>query len=331
METSGDNVLQAEEIRAWFDRMAPRLLMGLEVRVDGKPAAFRIVERRPMPPLEGLHLYETNGAFDTWWTFESSQPFGPGMHTIEVHDNNFTGEISESLMWLPQPLGTTFRTYAWEPLPPGSRQEKRGTEVVMFCRGMRIYFEFAPWVYEALAQRRAIPTATADVARGMRATAEQALARLGRTSAATATATVAATATAQPGALSSSPVAPTAMAQRSAERPGQQAQRETGALLSLRDRAFPIAILLALLWGAMHALAPGHGKSMVAAYLLGSDGKVRDALWLGFSVTISHVGSIFIAFVAVFGFVRLIGINRDTASGLVQFGLQLVAGLLVVA
>ena len=39
-----------------------------------------------MPPLDDLHLHQTNGAFDTWWTFESAQEFPPGMHTIEVHD-----------------------------------------------------------------------------------------------------------------------------------------------------------------------------------------------------------------------------------------------------
>src|SRR5262249_30082401 len=42
-----------------------------------------------------------------------------------------------------------------------------------------------------------------------------------------------------------------------------------------------LALALALFWGSAHALTPGHGKSIVAAYLVGSRGRARDALALG--------------------------------------------------
>ncbi|HXG18283.1 MAG TPA: hypothetical protein VNN62_04320 [Methylomirabilota bacterium] len=48
------------------------------------------------------------------------------------------------------------------------------------------------------------------------------------------------------------------------------------------------ALLAAIGLGAFHALEPGHGKTMVAAYLVGSHGAVWHAFILGLAVTISH-------------------------------------------
>jgi len=42
-----------------------------------------------------------------------------------------------------------------------------------------------------------------------------------------------------------------------------------------------VAIGIAMFWGALHALSPGHGKSIVAAYLVGSRGTARHAAFLG--------------------------------------------------
>ncbi|NIQ98744.1 MAG: High-affinity nickel-transporter, partial [Gemmatimonadales bacterium] len=44
--------------------------------------------------------------------------------------------------------------------------------------------------------------------------------------------------------------------------------------------------------GALHALEPGHGKTVVGAYLVGSRGRVRDAVLLGLVVTLTHSGSV---------------------------------------
>jgi ABC-type nickel/cobalt efflux system permease component RcnA len=46
--------------------------------------------------------------------------------------------------------------------------------------------------------------------------------------------------------------------------------------------------------GAMHALSPGHGKTIVAAYLVGSRGTVRHAMFLGSTVTLTHTASVFL-------------------------------------
>ena len=46
----------------------------------------------------------------------------------------------------------------------------------------------------------------------------------------------------------------------------------------------PTAIAL----GALHALEPGHAKTLTAAYLIGVKGTRRDAILLGLSVTATH-------------------------------------------
>jgi ABC-type nickel/cobalt efflux system permease component RcnA len=52
-------------------------------------------------------------------------------------------------------------------------------------------------------------------------------------------------------------------------------------------------LLAALAWGAMHALSPGHGKTMVAAYLVGTRGRARHAVALGATVTVTHTIGVF--------------------------------------
>jgi nickel/cobalt exporter len=54
-----------------------------------------------------------------------------------------------------------------------------------------------------------------------------------------------------------------------------------------------LSLLVAMFWGAAHALSPGHGKSIVAAYLVGSRGTARHAVFLGLTVTVTHTIGVF--------------------------------------
>ncbi len=68
-------------------------------------------------------------------------------------------------------------------------------------------------------------------------------------------------------------------------------------LMATRQFSFSIALLSALIaagLGALHALEPGHGKTIVAAYLVGSRGTGRHALLLGLMVTISHTAGVYL-------------------------------------
>ena len=55
-----------------------------------------------------------------------------------------------------------------------------------------------------------------------------------------------------------------------------------------------VLLLTAFAWGALHALSPGHGKAMVAAYLVGARGTARHAVALGATVTIAHTAGVFL-------------------------------------
>jgi nickel/cobalt transporter (NicO) family protein len=54
-----------------------------------------------------------------------------------------------------------------------------------------------------------------------------------------------------------------------------------------------LSLLIAAFWGAAHALTPGHGKALVAAYLVGTRGTPRHAFMLGGTVTLAHTAGVF--------------------------------------
>ena len=62
-----------------------------------------------------------------------------------------------------------------------------------------------------------------------------------------------------------------------------------------------ILLLTAFAWGALHALSPGHGKAMVAAYLVGTRGTARHAVALGATVTVTHTAGVFLLGVVALG------------------------------
>lgn len=62
-----------------------------------------------------------------------------------------------------------------------------------------------------------------------------------------------------------------------------------------------IGMLAAFAMGAVHALSPGHGKTIVAAYLVGTRGTVKHAAFLGLMVTFTHTITVFfLGFVTLF-------------------------------
>jgi nickel/cobalt exporter len=87
----------------------------------------------------------------------------------------------------------------------------------------------------------------------------------------------------------------------------QASDRSGGAfaeLITTDARTVPILVLslfAAFAFGAAHALTPGHGKTIVGAYLVGSKGTPRHALALGATVTVTHTASVFaLGFITLF-------------------------------
>jgi ABC-type nickel/cobalt efflux system permease component RcnA len=54
-----------------------------------------------------------------------------------------------------------------------------------------------------------------------------------------------------------------------------------------------LGLLIAAALGSVHALSPGHGKTVVGAYLVGTRGTARHAAFLGLTVTITHTIGVF--------------------------------------
>jgi nickel/cobalt transporter (NicO) family protein len=107
-------------------------------------------------------------------------------------------------------------------------------------------------------------------------------------------------------------------------------EREEDGFAGLFERAsagegvLVLLLLAAFGWGALHALSPGHGKAMVAAYLVGTRGRPRHAVILGATVTVAHTIGVF-----ALGLVTLALSQYVLPEDLYPW-LNLVAGVLVV-
>jgi nickel/cobalt transporter (NicO) family protein len=88
--------------------------------------------------------------------------------------------------------------------------------------------------------------------------------------------------------------------------------------------AMTIALGAAALLGAFHALTPGHGKTLAAAYLIGERATVKHAITLGLSTTVTHTASVLLLGAMSLGFASFIN-----ASELLR-ALRIGSGLLIV-
>jgi ABC-type nickel/cobalt efflux system permease component RcnA len=85
------------------------------------------------------------------------------------------------------------------------------------------------------------------------------------------------------------------------------------------------SLAAAVFWGAAHALSPGHGKTIITAYLVGQRGTPRHAALLGLIVTATHTAGVF-----ALGLVTLL-LSRFIVPERLYPWLNLASGVLVVA
>lgn len=104
---------------------------------------------------------------------------------------------------------------------------------------------------------------------------------------------------------------------------GQTGDHSLLHLLLDTRKGLAVLLLLAAGFGAAHALTPGHGKTLVAAYLVGQRGTMGHALVLGLVTTMTHTGGVIIVAVV------LALLNADANAAGLQATLGLVGGLLV--
>jgi ABC-type nickel/cobalt efflux system permease component RcnA len=99
-------------------------------------------------------------------------------------------------------------------------------------------------------------------------------------------------------------------------------------LITLQNLTLPtllVALVVAFVWGGMHAMSPGHGKTVVGAYLVGSRGTAWHALFLGLTTTITHTAGVF-----ALGLVTLFASQFIVPEQLYPW-LSFLSGLLVMA
>jgi ABC-type nickel/cobalt efflux system permease component RcnA len=86
-----------------------------------------------------------------------------------------------------------------------------------------------------------------------------------------------------------------------------------------------LALALAFALGLAHALSPGHGKALAAAYLVGRRARPAHAVLFGATVTLAHTAVVFLVGCMVLAVERAIGSDR------LLRGLELVSALTIVA
>ncbi|MBC7289041.1 MAG: hypothetical protein H5T86_13590, partial [Armatimonadetes bacterium] len=118
-----------------------------------------------------------------------------------------------------------------------------------------------------------------------------------------------------------------AAARQAVRRPTRAGDRLMNLLAAgqISPRLTLLALLIAVLLGAAHALEPGHGKTLVAAYLVGTRGKPWHAIVLGLTVTVTHVGS-----VVIVGLIALAASEYVLPSAIAPW-LSLASGLVIAA
>jgi nickel/cobalt exporter len=83
------------------------------------------------------------------------------------------------------------------------------------------------------------------------------------------------------------------------------------------------SLLVAIVLGGLHALSPGHGKAVMAGYLVGTQGSKRHAVILGLTITITHTAGVF-----TLGLVTLYAASLITPERLYPW-LTLLSGLMI--
>lgn len=110
-------------------------------------------------------------------------------------------------------------------------------------------------------------------------------------------------------------------------RPAVQSRDRLAELIAVPELTLSLALfglLIAAALGAAHAFSPGHGKTVVGAYLVGSRGTWQHAAFLGLTVTITHTAGVF-----ALGLVTLFASQYVVPERLFPI-LSLVSGLIVV-
>ena len=357
MDTDNNGQVDAVEKRLWLEDFGKKMLRNLEFYVDGERVQFRIVDQMGT----GMIGDVSNVAFDTLFTFESDFKLGTKAHKISYYEGNFPNEKAQQYLWLPAEY-TVFKTfYHTQKMPISAPLRERGY-VRREGRDVSIDLQFneKAVVEDEAMQKVLIHTkaleavlagfegavVTESLNEGVNAWAfEEAV--FGRPKKKTINVPGPSAELAKsrvPGENDDSggkdPLRKEFEKINQGERnaapiaDGEATQEIIDALKMINEPFSWAAILTFMFLGAWHARTPGHGKTMVAAYLIGRQGRVADAIKLGLMVTFTHTISLYtIGLTAVFVVQQLYETEEYSSNAFlanVTFWVTLASGLLMI-
>jgi ABC-type nickel/cobalt efflux system permease component RcnA len=262
-DTNGDGVTTEAERNAYVKRLAPSFAKKLKLSVDGERMPLHAVSWTSSLPSEAAGFSLRLDA-----TFAGTLPANvqSGAHRLQFDNTNYAGRIGwHEIVVKPAAGISVYRTNAFstsatqglsvnpKTLPPGGPLDERAVHLTFIDGPL-------PADAKPLRSRPGHPLSASARARKK---------------------------VAQPS--STQPMfGGVAWMNRATKRlvhliSGQQLKPEIALL----------ALLAALVLGALHAFSPGHGKTVVGAYLIGSRGTPRHAAFLGLTVTITHTAGVF--------------------------------------
>jgi len=298
LDTNGDDRVEESEWRPGLQQRIDSLLPLLDLRINGEPIALELT----LIEQAGLQGSVRARPFDAYYTLRGRLPaafadddaWGGGWW-IHWQDNTFLQQTSSQYTWIP--LEDHDADLSFYILDPGPEQiEDQGAFFRTPGRSSTIYFYRQSTSFDPFTDT---PPTSAQLAgqSGSNPSQEQ---------------------PSPPSVSQDTPVIPRPLPGRSEGDPEEESEEaqignivETLVLGEAPLWEVLLAILLALVYGAGHALGPGHGKTMVAAYLVGTRGRIRDAVVLGLVVTFAHTISIFLLGLLLLG---LIEASTDKSS-----------------
>jgi nickel/cobalt exporter len=322
LDTDLDDRISKEEAQALLDERGPALLALLDIRVNGRKLEPKIVSSEEV----GTRGRIAVRPFDTYYQLVAPLPaeLPDGGWWLHFHDQSFEGETSSQFTWIPYEghgkMITPQIVHPSQYFDEGFGFRAIGRELVVFWddtfRGEIVPGEYAIPSVESLAAL-SLPGGD-EPENGGEAPDVQ---------------------TPEAGSSEATPRttgAPSLSGGEDRERGEEERIGEIVQAIASGDaRGWELVLtfLLAMAFGAGHALGPGHGKSMVAAYLVGTRGRVRDAITLGTVVTFAHTFSIFLLGLLL---LYLIEQSADKASGAtyqnwLTTGFSMLSGLLLLS
>ncbi|HBP21477.1 MAG TPA: hypothetical protein DEA08_27275, partial [Planctomycetes bacterium] len=306
MDRNEDGYVDAAEEERYLGVLIEELRPHLKLTLDGEPLQLRVVEQRGLGILGPIEQV----GFDTWYELVAEVELGEGAHELRYVDGSgevFPNENSEHLLWVIEGEGR-FQRFELSQERPAGPPKQTSEPGVRGLRGSDLSWRFA-FSGEALADDRALALLEPGLA-GLSATQQALRERLAQelteplNAAALTGVRFAGQGQAEASFAQGAPMAAERVARSAGEEPARGAtpagpagergadeppQSEADAFIAAYRQPFSLAVLaIFLVWGMGHALMPGHGKTMVAAYLLGTEGRVMDAVRLGLIVTITH-------------------------------------------